>query len=227
MIEWTDAQIRILIDEHRNRNEEYHNLGRNRTEFWASIATELIEITIRALMGTNSMCEAIEEHEEAGWARNILTNSVHIFGRGLKMISKESAKYRRVIEEAGEHLLIVEEVEVNLPIHLQTVMESSLIQKNPGVENPEQNIGHASSIEVSSLQPLPYEARDETQNNVGGNSSHNIDNIDDTNENLDDLTDITSTLNISASQNNSDLSMPDIEGGSQPPSYMESINEES
>ncbi|CAG8452858.1 10228_t:CDS:2 [Ambispora gerdemannii] len=41
MVEWTDAQIRILIDERRNRNEEYHNLGRNRTEFWASIAIRI------------------------------------------------------------------------------------------------------------------------------------------------------------------------------------------
>ncbi|CAG8540622.1 3484_t:CDS:2 [Ambispora leptoticha] len=41
MVEWTDAQIRILIDERRNRNEEYHNLGRNQTEFWASVATKI------------------------------------------------------------------------------------------------------------------------------------------------------------------------------------------
>ena len=49
----TDAQIRILIEERRNRNEDYHNLGRNRTEFWAALQPELIEITIRDLMGTN------------------------------------------------------------------------------------------------------------------------------------------------------------------------------
>ncbi|CAG8657274.1 6903_t:CDS:1, partial [Acaulospora morrowiae] len=34
MVEWTDTQIRILIDERRNRNEEYHNFGRNRIRFW-------------------------------------------------------------------------------------------------------------------------------------------------------------------------------------------------
>ena len=41
MVEWTDAQIRTLIDERRNRNEEYHNLGRNRNGFWNTIATKI------------------------------------------------------------------------------------------------------------------------------------------------------------------------------------------
>ncbi|CAG8449793.1 11851_t:CDS:2 [Ambispora leptoticha] len=69
-------------------------------------------------------------------------------------------------------------------------------------------------------------------NDAGGDPGHNA---NDVGENLDnatyssssELANMTSALNISASQNNSDLSMPDIEGGSQPPSYMESINEES
>ncbi|CAG8663214.1 3123_t:CDS:2 [Paraglomus brasilianum] len=33
--------MRILIDERRNRNEEYHNFGRNRIGFWDSIATRI------------------------------------------------------------------------------------------------------------------------------------------------------------------------------------------
>ena len=41
MVEWTDTQTRILIDERRNRNEEYHNFGRNRDVFWGSIATRI------------------------------------------------------------------------------------------------------------------------------------------------------------------------------------------
>jgi len=43
MVDWTDAQTRILINEHRNRNEEYHNLGRNKDVFWESIATRINE----------------------------------------------------------------------------------------------------------------------------------------------------------------------------------------
>ncbi|CAG8830849.1 8559_t:CDS:2 [Gigaspora margarita] len=41
MVEWTDSQIRILIDEHRNRNDKYHNFERNRIRFWDSIATRI------------------------------------------------------------------------------------------------------------------------------------------------------------------------------------------
>ncbi|CAG8488183.1 3544_t:CDS:2 [Ambispora leptoticha] len=69
-------------------------------------------------------------------------------------------------------------------------------------------------------------------NDVGRNSGHNVDdtggdldgNLDDTTYDFSsDLTNITSALNISASQNDSDISMPDMGGGSQP---LESINEE-
>ncbi|RIB04477.1 hypothetical protein C2G38_2120572 [Gigaspora rosea] len=41
MVEWTDAHIRTLIEERRNRNIEYHNLGRNRNVFWHSIANRI------------------------------------------------------------------------------------------------------------------------------------------------------------------------------------------
>jgi hypothetical protein len=41
MTEWTDAQIRILIDERRNRNDEFHDLGRDRKSFWNSIAVKI------------------------------------------------------------------------------------------------------------------------------------------------------------------------------------------
>jgi len=43
MIDWTDAQTRILINERRNRNVEYHNLGRDRLPFWESIAIKINE----------------------------------------------------------------------------------------------------------------------------------------------------------------------------------------
>ncbi|CAJ0844356.1 17965_t:CDS:2 [Entrophospora sp. SA101] len=43
MIDWTDAQTRILINERKNRNVEYHNLGRDRLPFWESIAIKINE----------------------------------------------------------------------------------------------------------------------------------------------------------------------------------------
>ncbi|PKK56136.1 hypothetical protein RhiirC2_764472 [Rhizophagus irregularis] len=41
MAEWTDLEIRILIDEHRIKNNEFHNLGRNWERFWGTIADKI------------------------------------------------------------------------------------------------------------------------------------------------------------------------------------------
>ncbi|CAB4426046.1 unnamed protein product [Rhizophagus irregularis] len=41
MAEWTHAEIRTLIDERRTRNDEFHNLGRNRERFWGTIASKI------------------------------------------------------------------------------------------------------------------------------------------------------------------------------------------
>ncbi|CAB4495845.1 unnamed protein product [Rhizophagus irregularis] len=41
MAEWTDPLIRTLIDERRTRNDEFHDLGRNRKRFWGTIASKI------------------------------------------------------------------------------------------------------------------------------------------------------------------------------------------
>ncbi|CAB4394640.1 unnamed protein product [Rhizophagus irregularis] len=41
MAEWTDPQIHTLVDERKTRNDEFHNLGRNRKIFWNSIADKI------------------------------------------------------------------------------------------------------------------------------------------------------------------------------------------
>ena len=41
MVVWTDDQIRILIDERKNRNIEFHDYGRERIGFWDSVATKI------------------------------------------------------------------------------------------------------------------------------------------------------------------------------------------
>jgi len=42
-IEWNDAEVRQLIDERRNRNNEYHGLrnGRPKRAFWDDIAQRI------------------------------------------------------------------------------------------------------------------------------------------------------------------------------------------
>ena len=51
MAEWTNAQIRILIDERRNRNDDFHDLGRDRKSFWNSIAVNINRETGTAFNG--------------------------------------------------------------------------------------------------------------------------------------------------------------------------------
>ncbi|CAG8449688.1 6088_t:CDS:2 [Scutellospora calospora] len=66
-------------------------------------------------------------------------------------------------------------------------------------------------------------------NDADRNSDYNTNdigrNLDNVTYSLSNLINTTSTPNISVSQNNSDISMLDIEG-SQSPSYIENINEE-
>ncbi len=41
-IEWTDKHICCLINERKNRNEEYHKIaGKRRVEFWNSVANKI------------------------------------------------------------------------------------------------------------------------------------------------------------------------------------------
>ncbi|PKC55327.1 hypothetical protein RhiirA1_503824 [Rhizophagus irregularis] len=51
MAEWADTQIRTLIDERRTRNDEFHNLGRNRKIFWNSIADKINQENRTSLNG--------------------------------------------------------------------------------------------------------------------------------------------------------------------------------
>ncbi|CAG8653979.1 7357_t:CDS:1, partial [Diversispora eburnea] len=72
---------------------------------------------------------------------------------------------------------------------------------------------------ASSTQRIHSErGENNNRNNVGGDNA--------TYSSSSELANITSGLNISASQNSSDFSMPDVGGSSQLPSYMEPINEE-
>lgn len=41
-VTWSDQEVRLLINQRRNRNIEYHEtLGRSRTAFWNSVARRI------------------------------------------------------------------------------------------------------------------------------------------------------------------------------------------
>ncbi|RIB08436.1 hypothetical protein C2G38_2252023 [Gigaspora rosea] len=231
MVEWTDSQIRILIDECRNRNDEYHNFGRNQIGFWDSIATRINQEHNTGFNGYQCKekfmnlvrdYNGIEEHEEAERVHNISMNSVHIFGRGLKINSIESAIL--ISQTVGE-------IEIRSQRHspYPTSTHDNTNINNPGMRNSEQNISvPPPPIETLSPQPPPYSrgedaiasgVTDEAQNNNQSQDSSNYEVAVSGSNLTPDL------LNLSLSRNDSDISMPDI-GGSQPPSCMENINEE-
>ncbi|CAG8440968.1 7657_t:CDS:2 [Ambispora leptoticha] len=145
----TNAQIRILIDEHRNRNEEYHNFERNRIRFWDSITIKINQEhntsfngyqCKKKFMNLVQNYNGIKEHEEV--EQIIGGNNISVPSIG------------EVEHELGQILPAS-------PSLFRDIINTNT--NNPGVENPEQNIDHAGSIKTSSLQlaPPPYEATDE------------------------------------------------------------------
>ncbi|CAG8757514.1 13574_t:CDS:2, partial [Acaulospora morrowiae] len=157
----------------------------------------------------------IEEHEEVERVRDILMNSVHIFGRDLKTI---------LIESVTLIALIVDNVELGgiiHPYHLLGKLNRNWVEHHQVTEEAEellliveeiQNTDHAGSVEMSSLQPPPPYSRsedavisgatDETQNN-------NISSEMDQSNVVSNHEDVSG--NIPSSQNNSDVSIYDVD----------------
>ncbi|CAJ0760093.1 15255_t:CDS:2 [Entrophospora sp. SA101] len=223
MVEWTDTQIRILIDERRNRNEEYHNFGRNRIRFWDSIATRINQEHNTSFNRPEDEFDKIRNINSSNrrqrriWGNNTPAPSTGEVEHELGQTLPDNRRSRRTsVDSRRSRRRSASPSPPRDAINTNT--------NNPGVENPEQNIGHSGSIESSSLQPPPYEAIDEAQNNSSEmNQSHVVSNRE-----------VAVSGNIPLSQNDSDVSMHDVDpsghysaiGDSQTFSNMYSINEE-
>jgi hypothetical protein len=56
-IEWSDAQLRILIDERKQRNAEYHNITNKKKHlFWDSIAEQINGLENTLVYFTGEAC---------------------------------------------------------------------------------------------------------------------------------------------------------------------------
>ncbi|RIB20441.1 hypothetical protein C2G38_2244572 [Gigaspora rosea] len=198
MVEWTDSQIRILIDERRNRNDEYHNFGRNRIRFWDSIATRINQEHNTSFNGyqckekfINLVWDYKRPEDEFDRIRNINSSN------------------RRRNRNVGNTTPAppIEEVE-----HALSTRSS---RPPPPIESLSPQPPHYSQDEDA----IASGVTDEAQNNNQSQDSSNYEVAISSSNLTPDL------LNLSLSRNESDISMPDI-GGSQPPSCMENINEE-
>ncbi|RIB24561.1 hypothetical protein C2G38_2241972 [Gigaspora rosea] len=232
MVEWTDSQIHILIDERRNKNDEYHNFGKNRIRFWDSIATRINQEHNTSFNGYQCkekfmnlvrdynismlMCDYMAGNRRARRSRTgaqyfneFCTHFWERPGNEFNRIRNINSSNRRRNRDVGNTTLAppIEEVE-----HALSTRSSR----------------HPPPIESLSPQPPPYSrgedaiasgVTDEAQNNNQSQDSSNYE-VAVSGSNL-----IPDLLNLSLSRNESDISMPDI-GGSQPPSCMENLNEE-
>ncbi|CAG8544425.1 11596_t:CDS:2 [Ambispora leptoticha] len=185
------------------RNDEYHNLGRNRIRFWDSIATRINqdhntsfngykckEKFMNLVRDYNLMCD----YMAGNWrARRSRTGAQYFdefrtyfwerpeddFDR-IRNINSSNRRQRRIgrnntpAPSTGEVEHVLDQISPRNRRSRRSSIDSrrrlaspslprdtiNTNTKNPGVENPEQNIGHSGSIEISTLQPPSYEATD-------------------------------------------------------------------
>ncbi|CAG8629948.1 1739_t:CDS:2, partial [Diversispora eburnea] len=180
---WTNDQLRLLIDERKNRNSEYYDIAGS--------------IEIPNLVRDHKLMRQYMAGNHAGrrskvgerYLRNFELSSGRDHKRHFDLVHNANIATRRAQERRRNRT------------HLQLMRKCH--QCNIADETREVK---ASLLRNSDISP---------KINLGHNDSSNL---------SSNLTNITRP-NIFLSRNESDISMQDV-GGSQPLSYMESINEE-
>ncbi|RGB27835.1 hypothetical protein C1646_673688 [Rhizophagus diaphanus] len=112
MAEWTDPEIRTLIDERRTRNDEFHNLGRNRERFWGSIASKINQENRSSFNGhqckekfSNLVRDYNRPDDEFDRVRSINTfNQRRSRGRGNIMPAPSTRKVKRELRSSERRL---------------------------------------------------------------------------------------------------------------------------
>ncbi|CAG8535385.1 hypothetical protein C2G38_2216667 [Gigaspora rosea] len=248
MIEWTDSQIRISVEIEMKNIIILEGIE---SDFGIASQPELIENIIRALMDTNLMCDYMAGNRRARRRRTGAQYfdkfRTHFWKRPkdefdrIRTINTTNHRRNRDLGNITPALSI-EEVEHELG---QTLPGNRRSRRNsvdsrrsrrrsasPSRDtiNTNTNNPDAMNPETSTLQPPPYGATDEAQNislrlahaNFPEmNQSHVVSShkVANSGNNL-----TPNLLNMSLSQNESDVSMHDV--GSQPLFHTESINSE-
>ncbi|CAG8611661.1 10578_t:CDS:2 [Diversispora eburnea] len=235
MVEWTDAQIRILIDERRDRNGEYHNFGKNRIKFWDSIATRINQELNTSFNGHqckekfmnlvrdyNSMCDYMAGNRRARRSRTgaqyFNEFRTHFWERPeddfdrIRNMNTSNRRQRRIrrnntpAPSTGEVEHVLGQTSPDNRRSRRTSIDSRRSRRRSASPSHNPNVG----------------ATDEAQNN---NSSEMNQSHADSNNVPSNFSEEPTRQNMNLSENESDVSMHDV-GSSQPLSHMESINEE-
>ncbi|CAG8611176.1 14427_t:CDS:2 [Cetraspora pellucida] len=235
---WTDDQLRLLIDERKNRNADYYNIsGNSRVNFWNSIANTINErfgTTYTGHQCNNRFQNLVRDYNlgaklerGAEQMNDILKNLILIFRRDLNIetpfdiLHNANTSTKRC--RCNRTPLLTYEVSSILSTSCH---ESTTNQRNrsalpiwrvPSRRDENSNRDNVNSAVGHSLANVNDVCGDSGNNT--NDASRNLSNV--TYSSSSELINITSALNLFASQNDSDLSMPDI---GRP---LESINEES
>ncbi|RIB29590.1 hypothetical protein C2G38_2154945 [Gigaspora rosea] len=202
---WTDDQLSLLIAKRRNKNADYHNIpgsSRLMCQYMAGNHTG---------RRTRTGARYFEEFRSRFWKRpgKVYINLEHLSTFAVETqfdqihninVSSRQREIRRY-----NHTPPPSYKEIS---SMMSRCESTATQRDRSA-SPNHRV--SSNRRVST-----------NRNNEGENFNHNSNNLVNT---APDHRSEESLLHNNASQNDSDISMPDI-GGSQPPSCMENINEE-
>ncbi|CAG8576753.1 12258_t:CDS:2 [Acaulospora morrowiae] len=224
---WTDDQLRLLINERKNKNTEYHDIpGSSRVDFWNSMAN-----TINDRFGTS-----YTGHQCKNRFQNLVRdyNSMCLYIAGSKT-GKRSRAGERYFEEFSTRFWDRPETPFDRLHNENISTRRRYLNRTPPTYRA---TSISSRREFTTIQRdrsaspnhrdfsnrREYINRDNTNNvvsrplavnNTGGDSGHNA---DDVSGNLNNATYKSSSdlaNNISASKNDSEVSMRDV-GSSQP-----------
>ncbi|CAG8626563.1 13932_t:CDS:2, partial [Ambispora leptoticha] len=231
-IMWTNEHLRLLIDERKTRNVEYYDImGISREDFWNSVANKINRQFNTTYTGYqckgkfqslvkdyNSICQHMagsssEMHFDQ--IRNVNTSSRR----------REERRRNRTPPPTYEEVSSMLNMSRRESPAGQRDRSASPTRRIPSRRDETTNRDNASNLGGhlgNNTNNVGGNSRNNT-NDAGGNSSHNTNSVDENSNNNMTHNDTHGLLsNISASQNDSDISMADVEG-SQP---LEPINEE-
>ncbi|RHZ78156.1 hypothetical protein Glove_167g40 [Diversispora epigaea] len=239
-----EEHLRSLIDERKNRNSEYHNIVGNRMDFWDSVSSKINEQFRTAYTGYNCkskfqnlvrdhnlMCQYMagnksgrrskvgeryfEEFRAHFWERPQTTfDLVH----NANIATRRAQERRRNRTPPPTYEEVLSMLSYRESPAGQRDRSASPTRRVPSRRVEVSSLDNASNIANETREAEASLLRNSDispEINLGHNDSSNL---------SSNLTNITRP-NISLSRNESDISMQDV-GGSQPLSYMESINEE-
>ncbi|CAJ0751171.1 1447_t:CDS:2 [Entrophospora sp. SA101] len=231
---WTDDQLRLLIDERENRNGEYYNIpGSSRVDFWNNIA-----ITINQRFGTTYTGQQCNNRFQ-NLVREYNSMCQYIAG---SRTGKRSRAGERFFEDFNSHFWERPETPFDILHNTNTSTKRRRRNRTPPPSYEVSTILSTSRREsttnqrnrsASPTQRATSERNENnsetatTNNNQDNRRNENTTETATTNNNQDNRRNENTSETVTTGNNQDNgNNVNNVNDVSQPPSYMESINEE-